>query len=115
MDNKSVIQAVIDAFDNNSPEDLYPLITDDFQWDMKGDQLISGKENLRKMFSMGKDIQMVSSTKDHIIIDGDTAAVDGKVDMKHPDGRIEHMNYCDIYELEGGKVKKMVTYMTKPK
>ena len=110
MNNKETIQQVIDAFDNNDVDSILDLVTDDVEWHMLGDQVISGKDKLREFFSKNAGMKLLSSTKDHIIIEGDRAAVDGHVQCAGKNGEMADMYYCDVYELEKGKVKKIVSY-----
>ncbi|WP_350340154.1 nuclear transport factor 2 family protein [Paraflavitalea speifideaquila] len=54
---------------------------------------------------------MVSSTKEHIIVDGDQVAVNGEVTCKGNDGKVFDMYYCDVYELNKGLIKNMTSYI----
>jgi uncharacterized protein len=110
MTNSETIHNVIDAFDNNDVDTILSLVTDDAEWHMLGDQVISGKEEMREFFSKNAGMKMLSSTKDHIIIEGDRAAVDGNVQCIGKNGLVMDMYYCDVYELEKGRVKKIVSY-----
>jgi uncharacterized protein len=110
MNNKETIHNVIDAFDNNDVDAILGLVTDDVEWHMLGDQVISGKDQLKEFFSKNAGMKLLSSTKDHIIIEDDRAAVDGDVQCAGKNGEIADMYYCDVYELEKGKVKKIVSY-----
>ena len=110
MSNLETIQHVTDAFDNNDIDALLPHLTDDVEWVMTGDRTVKGKEEMNKMMEDMSQVTLISSTKHHRIMDGDCAVVDGEVMCKTKDGKIIEMFYCDIYELENGKVKKMIMY-----
>jgi ketosteroid isomerase-like protein len=112
MDNRTIIQEVIDAFDANNVEGILQHLTDDVTWTMIGDRVISTKEGMRAFLIEGADIQMVSSTKDNFIIDGDRAAVNGEVKCKNKNnGDLYEMFYSDLYELKNGKINKMTSYI----
>lgn len=113
MESKAIIQKIIGIFDDNDTEALINMVTDDFEWVMVGDMTIKGKEELKKMFSDAGDITMVGCTKDYLVVDGNVGMCNGIVQMKE-NGTIVERYYCDIYELSGGKLKKMTTY-TLPK
>jgi hypothetical protein len=115
MDNKEIIQEVINAFDTNDVTSLLSHVTDDVVWEMRDnkDMVISGKENLRNFFSEYNEMKMIGSTKDHIIIDGNLVAVDGTVTMEGKDAVQFEMYYCDIYELTDNKVSKIISYPIK--
>jgi uncharacterized protein len=112
MDNRTIIQAVIDAFDANNVEGILQHLTDDVTWTMVGDRVIETKEGMRKFLVEGADIQMVSSTKDNFIMEGDRAAVNGEVKCKNRNtGDLYEMFYSDLYELKNGKINKMTSYI----
>jgi uncharacterized protein len=110
MNNNETIHQVIDAFDNNDTESILGLVTNNVEWHMLGDQVIKGKDGMKAFFEKNADMKMLTSTKDHIIVEGDRAAVDGHVQCTDKNGKLMDMYYCDVYELEQGKVKKMVSY-----
>jgi len=101
---------IVTAFDENDVETILNSVTDDIVWNMVGNETVSGKENLRKFFADHADMKMISSTKDHIIIDGDSACVDGYVHCSDGKDKNFHMNYCDIYDIEKEKIKKITSY-----
>jgi ketosteroid isomerase-like protein len=117
MATKEIVLQVIDAFDNNDVDKVLSLFTDDVKWTMKGSALtiINGKEEVDNFLGGMKDIKVVSSTKDHIVIDGTTAAVDGLIQCKGKNGENMAMYYADFYELENDKVKTLTSYIVDKK
>ncbi|WEK38340.1 MAG: nuclear transport factor 2 family protein [Candidatus Pseudobacter hemicellulosilyticus] len=110
MEAKQIIRQIIALFDNNDTEGLINIVTDDFEWIMVGDMTVKGKEELKKMFAASGDMEMLSATKDHLVVEGNTGVCDGIVTMKE-NGEEKERHYCDIYELQGEKLKKMTTYI----
>ncbi|MDB5286506.1 MAG: nuclear transport factor 2 family protein [Mucilaginibacter sp.] len=115
MTNKEIIFEVIEAFDRGDGETITKHMTDDVEWHILGDKTYTGKEALKKFFADNTEMKMLSSTKDHVIIDGDNIAVNGQVQCTGPDGEFCDMYYCDIYELENYKVKRLITYIVNKK
>jgi uncharacterized protein (TIGR02246 family) len=110
MDNREVVAAVVQAFNDNDTEAILQHMTDDVEWYILGDSVMTGKENIRTFFKSNPEIKVINCTQDHFLVDGDVASVSGEVECHSPDGKIVNMYYCDIYELAGSKVKKMITY-----
>ncbi|RYG43337.1 MAG: hypothetical protein EOO01_21490 [Chitinophagaceae bacterium] len=114
MENQELLERVIASFDNNDSETLISLVSEDFEWEILGEQHIKGKENLRKMFAeMDKPVKMLGSTKVLRIFDGNNAACNGVVTMQNENGETNEHFYCDLYELQGGRLRKMTTYMVR--
>lgn len=108
---KEFIQSLIEAFDKNDVELILSHLADDIEWNIVGEQVFSGKKNIADFFNAHPDMKMLSSTKDHFVIAGNTVAVDGQVQCEEGGtGVIHDMFYCDIYDLEDGKVRKMTSY-----
>jgi ketosteroid isomerase-like protein len=113
MENQALFEKVLNTFDNNDSDGLLELMIDDFEWDMVGEQIVRGKEQVREMFANMNGSEMISCTKDLKLLDGDKGACHGTVKMKDTNGVISEMYYCDLYVFEGGLLKKMVTFSVK--
>ncbi len=110
MDNKTILQQIIRGFDENDFDLIIDSVTEDMTWEMLGTTSINGKTALKKWFKDTEGMQLLESTKDHIILQDDTATVDGVAKCKGPDGTIYDMFYADVYEFRDGKVSKMISY-----
>jgi ketosteroid isomerase-like protein len=115
MSNRTIIMEIVAAFDNNDVDAIINLVTEDIEWNMVGENSISGKDNLRQFFADHLDMKMISSTKDHIIIDGNRGCVDGIVHCSNGKDKDFHMQYCDIYDIEHEKIKKITSYVINKK
>jgi ketosteroid isomerase-like protein len=115
MENRAIIVELVEAFDKSESEKILSYLTEDFQWHMLGDFVILGKENMSKFLKDHSDMVILACTKDHILVDGDRVAVDGEVQCTGKDKAVFDMYYCDIYELEKGKVNKMISYVVNKK
>ncbi|MET1054729.1 MAG: nuclear transport factor 2 family protein [Pedobacter sp.] len=111
VNTKEFILSLIEAFDNNDVESILEHLSDDIEWTIIGHETLSGKNNIEEFFKAHPDMKMLSSTKDHMIIDGDSVAVNGEVDcVNESTGNRQDMFYCDIYDLKDGKVQRMTSY-----
>lgn len=115
MSNREIVMEIVAAFDNNDIEAILNCVDDDIEWKMLGENTITGKENLRQFFADHTDMKMISSTKEHVIIDGDQACVAGTVNCSDGKGNDFYMHYCDIYEIVNGKIKTMITFSVNKK
>jgi ketosteroid isomerase-like protein len=111
VSNKEIVQSLIEGFDKSDVELILSHLAEDIQWNIVGEHVISGKKEIGDFFSAHPDMKMLSSTKDHFVVDGNTVAVDGEVEcLNEGSGERHDMFYCDIYDLQEGKVKKMTSY-----
>ncbi|QNL49570.1 nuclear transport factor 2 family protein [Olivibacter sp. SDN3] len=110
MNTRDVIENIVDAFDRSDVEGILDIMAEGATWEMLGDKTFIGKDQIRDSLNGMADMEMLDSTKNHIIIEENNASVDGIVAYKGKDGKVHEMYYCDIYELSHGKVTKMISY-----
>jgi len=111
MNVKEIIFSLIEAFDKNDTELILSHFTEDIEWEIINEAKFSGKAEIRTFFEANPDMEMFASTKDHVIIDGNQAMVNGEVQCGNKSKEIYYdMYYCDIYDLEGDKIKKMTSF-----
>lgn len=108
MTTEQIIRDIVDAFDRNDTAAILSYMTDDVTWTVVGHESINGKESMKKAFE-DPSMKILESTKENIIVAGNAGAVNGVVKCEC-EGKITNINYCDIYELENGKIKKMTSY-----
>ena len=117
MTTKEIVLQVIEAFDKNDVDKILDLFADDVIWTMKGSSLTisNGKDEVEKFLGGMDDVMIVSSTHDHIIVEGNKAAVDGFIQCENKSGEKINMYYADFYELENDRVKILTSYVVDKK
>ncbi|MES2388753.1 MAG: nuclear transport factor 2 family protein [Bacteroidota bacterium] len=111
MDNKEIFRQIIDAFEKNDFERVLTFMAEDIEWNFIGDHVISGLENIAKMQTENPDIGNMSTKTFNLISEGNIASANGDVSYTDKEGKLREMHYCDWYELENGKIKKMTSYV----
>lgn len=110
MTNREIVEKVVAAFDMSDAEGILQYMADDVQWYMLAERKVFDKAAMSKLFAENP-VEITYITKENFIVDGNAVSVNGDVTCKDLNTGIEYkMHYCDIYELENGKVKKMTTY-----
>lgn len=110
MNTRDVIENMVDAFDRSDIEGILELMAEGAIWEMLGAQTYVGKDQIRDSLNGMVGMEMLGSTKNHVIVEESNASVDGVVTYKGKDGKVHEMYYCDVYELSNGKVSKMISY-----
>jgi hypothetical protein len=97
------------AFAESKNEKILEFMADNITWNMVGNKIIEGKENVRKeleSMDLGVAEELILHT---VVTHGDTAAADGI--MKFKDTAIA---FCDMYEFTGhdknAKIKELTSY-----
>ena len=89
---------------------ILDTVVDDVMWNIVGNQVIEGKENLAGYLKQLKIDQVSLLTIHHIASHGKAGAVDGTQRMENG----ERFAYCDVYEFgntKGTMVSEITSFM----
>ncbi len=106
--NKKLIETVVAT----APSKLGPLLADDVEWVEWADgvpasgAITRGKEAFVRNYG---DDELHSQTT-RLIEEGNVVVAEGNVVVRKKDGRTFRVHYCNIYELQDGKVKRKSSY-----
>ncbi|HTF31588.1 MAG TPA: nuclear transport factor 2 family protein [Flavitalea sp.] len=110
MSKKQVVKEVATAFLNADVETALTYMTDDVKMGWPGYfDLAPGKQAVREFFNDIPDL--VSGSTQEFIEDGNTVAACGTVTSREKDGTLKNSFFCDLYEFEDSKVKRIKSYM----
>ncbi len=88
------------AFANSNSSYILDHITDDIRWTIIGDQVIEGKEDFEKVIRQMETEEAYTVQIEHIIIQENTAAVNGSITSANETGTDRVYAFCDIYQLD---------------
>ena len=89
-------------------------VTDDIRWDIIGNPLLEGKEEVAKALERMKGDKDTTLTIKHIATHGKAGAVDGTIELGN--GKI--LAFCDVFEFNsstGKSVKEITSYVVERK
>lgn len=100
-----------DAFATNDQDFILDNLSNDIEWNMVGGAKMKGKDEVRKELQQMGGVKMLDMETLHIICEDHFAAVDGRMRMLDQSGAEKSYAYCDVYEFEGPRIKKMTSYV----
>ena len=103
-----------EAYVSGNVDAMSEMIADEIEWDLVGDQFLSGKEAVVKMLHQMVAGQESKLSIERVIMHGKLAVINGIVEMQNSGGEWTKFGFCDIYELDGFKnarIKKMTSYV----
>lgn len=106
--NRKLIDRVNEAFSRGDIDAFIECCTDDVRWTMFGEGTFEGKASIRQWLEAMESEPPRFAIKE-IIEAGDRAVVWGEMSMDDD----EDLNYafCDIYQLRGGKVAELRSFV----
>lgn len=113
--NKATIETYIDGFNTSDHQKILSSLTDDVVWEMPGFFHLEGKaafdSEIENPAFEGKPV--VSITR--MIEEGDVVVAEGTVQSKKKGGEVFKAVFCDVFEMENGKIKKLTGYLSEVK
>jgi ketosteroid isomerase-like protein len=109
--NKQTVQNYMAAFRVTDHAAILDCLTDDVEWEVPGAFHISGKEAFDghiegEGFVINPDITVHRLTEEN-----DVVIAEGAVKTRRVDGTVVNLVFCDVFEMRGGKIRKLISYL----
>jgi ketosteroid isomerase-like protein len=105
----------MDGFNRKDHAQILSCLSDDVEWELPGVFRHVGKEAFDKeienpAFTGLPVIQVARMTEENGVV-----IAEGDVRARKTTGEVLHLVFCDVFEMEGGKIKKLVSYLMESK
>lgn len=109
--NKQTVNEYMEAFKVSDHKRILDCLTDDIVWEMPGIYQHVGKEAFDKEiendnFVGSPTIQIIKLVEENNIV-----IAEGAVQGNMKNGNILDAVFCDVFEMENGKIKKLTSYL----
>ena len=111
-ENKQVVQRYIDGFNATDHAKILSCLTDDVVWDIPGAFHAVGKAEFDQQIEGDDFVGHPSITITRMVEEDDVVVAEGSVTSARKDGGRLHALFCDVFEMRGGKIKRLVSYLT---
>jgi len=110
-ENKKTVREYMDAFRISDHDRILACLTDDIVWEMPGIYQHVGKEAFDKEienenFVGSPTIQIIKMIEENNIV-----IAEGAVQGAMKNGGILDAVFCDVFEMENSKIKKLTSYL----
>lgn len=97
-----------EAFVNNDINFIIDSVEENITWTMVGEETVIGKEEVAKLMNKMEGPSELDLKINSIIAQGNTAAVDGTMNMTDKEGKRKSYGFCDVYKFSGSKEQKIL-------
>jgi limonene-1,2-epoxide hydrolase len=109
-ENKKAVEIYMEGFRKSDHEMILSCLTDDVEWYMPGFIDIKGKDAFDKEienenFTGSPAIQITRMVEENNIV-----IAEGAVQGKMKNGGTLYALFCDVFEMQNSKIKKLITY-----
>lgn len=109
--NKGTVQQYMEAFGRTDHAEILSCLTDDVEWIIPGMFHARGKTAFDKEIENDNLVGSPSINVTRLIEDGDLVVAEGSVRAVRSDGRQLHAVFCDVFEMQDGKIRRLISYL----
>ena len=114
-ENKLVVQKYMEGFRITDRDAILACVTDDVEWEIPGLFQAHGKvafnDHIVDPGFAGHPVINVS----RLIEESDVVVAEGTVLARREDGSTLPLAFCDVFEMRGGKIRRLVSYLVQTK
>jgi limonene-1,2-epoxide hydrolase len=108
---KQVIERWAECFANQDWKAMLTLFTDDVErWEVGAAHRTHGKAEFETEVLPGPDVVRLGMKIDRTIEEGNVVVAEGLAHVYKKDGATIDVQFCDIFEFEGEKVRRITAY-----
>lgn len=111
-ENKKTIETYIDGFNKSDHEQILACLTDDIIWEMPGAFHLEGKKAFDAEIENPNFEGKPKVTISRMTEENNVVIAEGSVQGTRKGGEAFQAVFCDVFELENTKIKRLIGYLT---
>ena len=110
-ENQATVEKYLDGFRKTDRAQILSTLTDDVEWEIPGFFHVRGKEEFQKHIVDAGFTGNPTITVTRLLESNDVVVAEGAVQAPRTDGTVTNLVFCDVFELNGGKIKRLISYL----
>ena len=110
-ENKEVVEKYMEGFRRSDHRMILDCLTDDVVWKMPGVYTHRGKEEFDKEIENENFVGSPTIQIKRYVEESDIVIAEGAVQGKMKNGSVLDAVFCDVFEMTGGKIKSLTSYL----
>jgi len=110
-DSQATIEKYMDGFRRGDHEAILSCLTDDVEWDIPGAVHRHGKADFDQEIENDAFVGKPRITITRVIEDRQIVVAEGAVECERKEGGMLHARFCDVFEMQGAKIRKLTSYL----
>ena len=108
--NKDTVQKYIDGFNRSDHAQILSCLTDDIEWLMPGGFHLNGKDAFDKEIENDAFTGRPTVKITRMVEENDVVVAEGTVRVAWKGGGFLDAVFCDAFEMENARIKRLTTY-----
>lgn len=109
--NKRTVETYMDGFRTTDRPRILSCLTDDVEWLIPGTFHVRGKDDFAKHIFDEGFVGHPVITVSRLTEEDDVVVAEGSVRAPKQDGGFLDLIFCDVFEMRGGKIRRLVSYL----
>lgn len=110
-ENKKTVDRYMEGFRRGDHEQVLSCLTEDVEWEIPGAFHVRGKEAFDRHIEDEGFVGRPAITVTRLTEEDDVVIAEGLVRTQRVDGTSLHLVFCDVFEMDGGKIRKLISYL----
>jgi ketosteroid isomerase-like protein len=109
-ENKKTVEKYMDGFRKSDHELILSCLTDDIEWEMPGAFHLIGKEAFDKEIENDAFVGSPTIAITRMMEENDVVIAEGSVRSQRKAGGFLSAVFCDVFVMQRGSIKRLITY-----
>lgn len=114
-ENKKMVDRYMDGFRRTDYDQILSCLTDDVEWEIPGVFHARGKEEFAKQIEGEGFVGSPAITVTRLTEDDGVVVAEGSVRTQRKDRTFVQLAFCDVFEMRGGKIRRLISYLMETK
>ena len=101
----------MDGFRHTDRDRILSCLTDDVEWQLPGMFHTRGKAEFATHIVDEGFTGKPAITARRLVESGDVVVAEGSVRTQKTDGSAMQLVFCDVFEMQGGKIRRLTSYL----
>ena len=113
--NQRTIDLYMDGFRRTDRPQILSCLTDDVEWVIPGMFHVQGKDNFARHIVDDGFGGRPEITVSRVLEFGDVVVAEGSVRAPKTDGSVLNLVFCDVFDMRGGRIRRLISYLMETK
>ena len=113
--NKRTVEAYMEGFRTTDRPGILSCLTSDVEWEIPGAFSIRGIEEFDKHITDDGFVGNPAITVTRLTEADDVVVAEGSVRVQTKDGPFLNLAFCDVFEMQDTKIRRLISYLVEIK
>jgi uncharacterized protein len=110
-ENKQTIERYMEGFRRGDHAMILSCLTDDVEWVIPGAFHLVGKDAYDREIENPAYVGRPAITITRVTEENNVVVAEGSVLTQRKEGSLLRLAFCDVFEMERGKIKRLISYL----